>query len=1180
MFILSHLIAALASVLPLLLAIQKGRNGGFDYIYQRTIDYTSSFQVQNVLGFLLPNQYQDFVASVVVPVMNVTSVTISQPEPGQIDMHLDEQTAYLNVSGEPSYTAPNPRSGFQTYRQAASYVVDAWLGFSKYVLLVFDGLIRVMEDLKDFSTELHVHHYDFSHTSTPRTRKVLVVAYVSLLRSLVRKVLPLSLVVAMLLKLFAVVFFMVSIGLGYYVYTLLQDLAKEKSDLKQQETAFMQLVAHAETLRKDLDQQIMLLDEKEENLKIRGTEESQLQAHAYALEKDLDQRTKQLIESQEGLKIYETITTQLRAHATSLQRDLDQQKKLLVDGQEESKRHERTADQLRAHAESLQQDLDARTKKLVEGQEILKQQETAAEDPQKHADTLQHDLEQQKKLLEDQRHEIEEFQAFSKRQLRNAQAKIVSLEDEMQAQLERHGEAQEKALEQAQEETQRLRAGNRALDEALTTERQRSYQAHDQARAMKTKHTDLTRRLTAVNVSYESQKQTLKQRTAQIEELTSERDELAQRVSVTEAAVQKLRESFQKLEIDFTNKVSTITSLEQQLQEARAKFDQRAAELSMSHSKSELVNQKLMEADSRSQSLEDEVKRLEGDLSRKSSAADKYKQQAAGQQSISEQKAAERTNLQSKLDQVCQELAAAHMAEKALGARVKGLEVDLSHKSSAVETLELQVEQLRNASEQDALVIPSLSAELVALRHENTEARAKEESLLKRTEGLEKDLEIKTSAIETLEAQAQQDRRSLGQNTRDLTTAEARVAALRQDNEMARARAEKLQERLCRLEHDLDVNVSSVQAYERNSEHQERVLEGRNVELAQALELVESLEGQLETLRTEVGTRGYGDNNEADQPPVRGNDEDDSVPPAEANAKDLAHGADPAHHAPPAAQDIPEMAEGAEEQEEASARKRGHRSKRRRGGKRQAAKRQPIPRRHSFDSHAHKSCSRCGGPLPVKVICVPKKVRPGTSKKSAEPAMSVRIRRHSLDSPTHKRCPECGGSLPVEVTFASEARTAVKGEGARAASAGEVTSAEARQTATSQGRNSPQSAEVTVPAHSGHALTSPMSGTSSHAPQQDECSEVNGAQDQAAGQSADTPSAQPRRRRRHRAKGRKANNEQEQNGELDSQQASTEAQDVTQSLASTMLASRWVPEGSASPQPNLPPPGPSRLFSR
>jgi len=1087
MLILSHLLAALASVLPILLAIQKGRNGDFDYIYQRTIDYTSSFQVPDVFRFLLPTSNQDVVIPV-VPLVNVTNVTISQSVTSQIDTQLDENPAYLNVTGEPSYAAPYPRSVFPNYRQAAFSVVDTWLCLSKYILLIFDGFIRMMEDLKDFSAELHLHHYDFSHSSTPRTRKALLVAYISMLRSLVRKVLPLSLAVAMLVKLSAVVLCMLSIGLGYHVYTLFQTLAKEKEDLKQEENAFVELVAHAETLRKDLDQQVMLLDDKEENLRLHETEEkafmelvaqaetlrkdldqqvmlldkkeenlrlheteeSQLQAQTDTLQNDLDQRTKLLIESQKDLKFQGTAATQLRAHAASLQRDLDQQTKLFADGQEELRQHERTAAQLRAQAGSLQEDLDARTKQLAEGQECVEQQVTAAKVLQAHADTLQHDLEQQKQLLEDQRQMIEEFQTSSNQQLGDSQAKIVSLEEAMQAQLQRHGEAQAKLLKQAQEEAQCLQAGKEALDTALMAERQQSYRALDRAKVTETKHTDTTRRLNAVNIMYENQKQTLKQKTAQIEELTSERDELAQAAKRAEATGPELRNRLQKLETDFANKVSALTSLEQQLQETQAHLDQRAAALEVTHTQNDELSQKLLEAGSRSQSLEDEVKRLEDDVSRK---------------------------------------------------------------SSAVEASEQQAEQLHKTSDENALVMASLRAELAALRHEHTEARVKEESIRKRTEGLKTELETKTSVIETLEAQAEQERRSACQKTADLTTAESRVSALRQDNEMARARAEKLQERANRLEHELAVNTSSIEASERKSEHQEQVSQQRNAELAQALELVKDLEGQLDTLRTEVEARGHGSTSEAEQP-ARAERDDSLGVKAKAEAQELAHEADPAHHAPPAAQEGQETVEGAEDQQETPARKGGHRRKRRRAGKRQAAKRQPIPRRHSFDLHAHKSCSRCGGPLPVKVNCVPNELRQAIWTKPAETGMPVRSRRNSLDSPAHRPCPECGGVVPVEVALAmrerlweigldvpdnqdagrdigvSEARGMQDDDRAGASSTGELTRPEGS-----------QSSEATVSAPTEHTVASQTVPTSSHVLEHDGASEADGAEDQAEGRS-------------------------------------------------------------------------------
>ena len=1076
MFILAHLVAALASVLPILFAIQRGRNGDFDFIYQRTIDYTSSFEFPDILGVLLTTQSQTLVAPV-VPLVNTTNVTISQPT--QVDMHL-EKPAYLNVTGGPSYTAPNNRTAFHRYRQAAFSVVGAWLGLSNYVLLVFDGVFRLMEDLKNLSAELYLHRYDFSHASTPRTQKALVIAYKSLLRSLVRKVLPLSFLLATLVKLFAPILFAVSVGLGCYVYTQFQNLTEGKEYLTREESSFNGLIAHAEGLKKALDQQVLLLVQKEESLRLRETAERELQAQADSLQKDLDQRTK-----------------------------------LLAEGQEDLKRHKGTAEQLRARERSLQQDLDQRTKLLAETQQSLKQQETTAKNLQAHADVLQHDLEQQKKLLEDQRHDIEEFQASSKRQLRNSQAKIASLEKEKEARLQADGAAQDKALEQAQVEAQRLQAGNKALDAALMTERQRSCKALNQVRVMETKHTETSRRLNAVNISYENQKQSLKQRTAQIEELSAERDQLAQKARTAEAATQKLRENLEKWEVDFTNEVSAVSSLEQQLLETRGNLDGKAAELEMSYSNQNELSRKLVDIESRSQSLEDEAKRLENELSRKSSTADEYKQQAEDQQNISEEKAAEVVELQSKLDRIHHELAAAQKAQQ---------------------------------------------------------------SLEKRVEEMEHDLKLKASTIETLEAQAPQEKRSSDQNAADLTTAEYRLAALRQDNSTVRARAEKLQERVSCLEHQLDVKVSSVGAYERNSKHQERVLEGRNTELAQALKLVKDLEGQLETLRTEVEDRTNDRDYEVEGPVVRVPRSDDSRVDAEQEAERFAHGANPAHNAPPDVMESQGVATRVDEQEEAPARKRGNR-RRKRAGKRVAAKRQPIPRRHSSDSHANKSCLRCGGPLPVQVACIPKELEKSSWEKPAESGVPVRNRRHSLDSLAHGRCRGCGGPLPVEVAFVSETSTTQGGNRAGALSTGSVTTTVAGQIALPREPTPPRSAGAASTDRLDHPVASSTFPNASHTPQQDGISEGDGAQEGAASQSADTPSGNPRRRQRHRVKGRKATDGQEQFGEPDAQEDPTELPTVGQPPAPSILSSRWSAEPGASRSPTLPSPAPSTRSS-
>lgn len=1030
MFNLSHFVAALASVLPILFAIQKGRNGDFDFIYQRTIDYTSSFQMSEVLSLLLPIHTLDFVAPV-GPLMNITNTTNAEPVSTQIDM----QPAYLNATAEPLYSTPKARSVFHRYRQAALTVVDAWLGISKSVLLVFRGVIRMMEDMKDFSAELLIHHHDFSHTATPRTRKALVIAFKSLLRSFGRHVLPFSVIMAILVKLFVVISFLVSIGLGYYVYTLLQALAKGKEVLKQQEAT----------------------------------------------------------------------STELRAHAETLERDLRLQVKLLAKGQEGLKRHQRTAEQLRAHANTVQEDLNQRTRLLSECQGDVKRHERNAEKLQAHAESLQQDLDQQKKPMEDQR--VEMVQRSANLQLKDSQAKIVSLEEESQAQLELHGRAQEKA----QDEAQRSRAGLQALDAAVEVQRQRAEKWQRQARTVDTKHSETTRRLDTLNVMYENLKKTLKGKNAEVEELSGERNGLARKAEGAEATAQELRDIVQKLETDVVSQTSATISLKQQLRDSQGQVHETAAEMEKLNSVNKELSLKVVEALTRSQSLMDEVRQLKENLSGRSSAVEESKLLAERHRSSSEQKAAEVVYLQRRLNEVSQEVAAAQLVGLTAEERVKGLEGDLELKTWAVEAAEQQAVELRNTLDRRALEMASLKSELDALGHDQTEASWTQEALQERTRALQSDLELKTSAIETLEAQAEQGKRSLSQTSTDLTNAETRLVALRQDNKMVHARAEKLQERVSRLEQELDVKATCSDAYERTSEHQGLVLESRSTEHAVALERVKSLEGDLKVLQAQLTNTSHDGDNQADPPVVKGDDTDNDLV-AEAEAQRLAQNAEHGFNAQSDTPESQEVVGRTGELEEAPARRRGHRSKRRRGGKRQAAKRRPLTRRHSFGSHGHRSCSRCGGRLPVSVACLPQELQRAGWRKPAEGEMPVHKRRHSLDSLALKPCPECGGPLPVELDVVSRARTMLEDDEASTLSTEEV----------KRPQLPAQAAEPTVPGHSDPPLASPAFSTASHTPQQDETSVDDGAPEQGAGLPAGTSSAKTKRRRRQRAKGAKA----------------------------------------------------------
>lgn len=935
--------------------------------------------------------------------MNMTNTTNAEPVTTQIDT----QPAYLNVTAGPLYTTPNTRSVFHRYRQAALTVVDAWLGISKYILLVFSGVIHIMEDMKDFSAELLLHHHDFRNSATPRTRKALVIASKSLLWSFGRHVLPFSVIMAILVKLFVVISFLVSLGLGYYVYALLQALAKGKEVLKQQETTSTALRAHAETLERELGLHVKLVDKVDEYLR-------------------RHQRTAE----------------QLRAHANTVQEDLDHQARLLYESQGDVKRHERTVEKLQAHADSLQQDLD-----------------------------------QQKKLMEDQRVEIQDSQRSSNLQLKDSQAKIVSLEEESQAQLELHGRAQEKA----QDEAQRSQAGLQAMDAAVEVQRQRAEKWKRQARAVDTKHSETTRRLDTLNVMYESLKKTLKGKTAEVEELSGERDGLARKAEAAEVTAKELRDRVEEMETDVVNHTSATISLNQQLRDSEGQVHETAAEMEKLNSVNKELSLKVMEAETRSQSLVDEVRQLKDDLSGKSAAVDESKLLAERHRSGSEQKAAEMVNLQCRLDEVSQEVTA---------------------------------------------------AQLVALTVEE------------RVKGLEGDLELKTSAVETLETQVQQERRSMRQATADLTIAETRLAALRQDNGMIRTRAEKLQERVSRLEQELDVKTSSVDAYERTSEHQELVLERRSAELAVALERVKSLEGDLKVLQAQLANTSHNGDHRADPPVLQGDDTDTDLV-AEAEAQ---RGAQNAEYALNAQFDAPESQEAArrtEELEEAPARRRGHRSKRRRGGKRPAAKRRPLTRRHSFGSHAHGACSRCGGRLPVSVACIPQELQRADWRKPVESGMPVHKRRHSLDSLALQPCPECGGSLPVEVDVVSRAHTILEDDEASASSTG----------AGKRPQLSAQAAEPTLPGGSNPPLASPAFSSAGHTPLQDETSAADGAQEQGAGLPAGTSSTKTKRRRRQRAKGVKAQTD----GELDSPQSLAEAYNAVQSPGPPVLSSRWGP---------------------
>ncbi|KAI9870521.1 MAG: hypothetical protein M1830_004135, partial [Pleopsidium flavum] len=367
MFFLAHLVAALASILPLLVAIQKSRNGDFDFVYQRTIDYTSSMHLPDILGYFLQNQEDKSTSSSAPFVFDPVNVTITQQDTGHpVEFHVVTE----HLGPEEGGNATEEIKSTQThklsflvgrFRQVISSLRVRWneMGIFRHVFLLFHGMVCIMDDLTDVSLAFHLNHYDFSLASPSRTSEALGNALLSVWNSLGIKTLTSSFILAILIKLSLAITYTASIGFAYYVYVLLHDLAKTREDLRRVQSIVKALETHKNSQQFNLNLQA----NRFENL---------------LLEKETLQAT-----STQQLKEYRSENTTFQSENRSKQRQIDgahaeiKSLHLEIDSaKSEAETQQRRADGWKQRAETAKtEQIEAsRTIEVLQKQVELKQQ--------------------------------------------------------------------------------------------------------------------------------------------------------------------------------------------------------------------------------------------------------------------------------------------------------------------------------------------------------------------------------------------------------------------------------------------------------------------------------------------------------------------------------------------------------------------------------------------------------------------------------------------------------------------------------------------------------------------------------------------------------------------------------------------------------------------------------------
>jgi hypothetical protein len=146
--------------------------------------------------------------------------------------HLGPNTS-TNATEEANSTLPfEPSFLFRKYRQVISNLRVGWyqLEIFRHVLLIFHGMVCLMDDLTDSPPQ-----FTYTTTTSPwlhrqELGKALGNALVSVWRSFGIETLTSSFVLAMLIKLSVAIAYTLSIGLGYYIYVLLHDIAKTQEN--------------------------------------------------------------------------------------------------------------------------------------------------------------------------------------------------------------------------------------------------------------------------------------------------------------------------------------------------------------------------------------------------------------------------------------------------------------------------------------------------------------------------------------------------------------------------------------------------------------------------------------------------------------------------------------------------------------------------------------------------------------------------------------------------------------------------------------------------------------------------------------------------------------------------------------------------------------------------------------
>ncbi len=565
MFILAHLVAALASILPLLVAIQKGRNGDFDFVYQRTIDYTSSIHLPNIFDYFLQNQDAKSTSSSALFVADPINVTITDQDTSHPisfyvgTEHLGPNTS-TNATEEANSTLPfEPSFLFRKYRQVISNLRVGWyqLEIFRHVLLIFHGMVCLMDDLTDFSTAVHLHHYDFTLASPSRTRKALGNALVSVWRSFGIETLTSSFVLAMLIKLSVAIAYTLSIGLGYYIYVLLHDIAKTQENLGRVGSTAKALGTHRNIQQMDLDWQAEMFEvlrlEKEEIKTTSSKQQKDSRNQIIALRTAAASQQVRIGRAHAEIQQLCDELTTAQSGAETQQKRADDWKQQVEIAKTHQVAASRTIEGLQMEVESQQQHVNQKALEL----ERLGSKHGALQQESRKASLSAQSLQQRVERLEN-----------------DLSTKTSAVE------------ALEKQLEHQKQDLDHRAIGMTNLDSENSALRQETTKANLSAQSLQQRverlENDLSTKTSAVEAlekQLEHQKQDLDHRAIGMTNLDSENSALRQEITKANLSAQNFQQRVQRLEYDLSTKTLAVEALNKQLEHQQQHLDHKNVEM-------------------------------------------------------------------------------------------------------------------------------------------------------------------------------------------------------------------------------------------------------------------------------------------------------------------------------------------------------------------------------------------------------------------------------------------------------------------------------------------------------------------------------------------------------------------------------------------------------------------------